>query len=63
MSTKKITSFLIKPYYTGNSMVSIIRPGRLTLSGLGLESKKNAHLYSQQGVTFIRLNELGRVSK
>jgi hypothetical protein len=31
-------------------------------SGITLESKKNAHLQSHQGATFIRLNELGRVS-
>ena len=34
----------------------------LTLSGMGSESKKNAHLQSNQGATFIRLDELGRVS-
>ena len=34
----------------------------LTLIGMSYESKKNAHLQRHQGVSFTRLNELGRVS-
>ena len=34
----------------------------LTLIGMSYESKKNAHLYGNLGASFIRLNELGRVS-
>ena len=30
------------------------------LSGMGLKNKKNAHLYSHQGATFIRHNKLSR---
>ena len=34
----------------------------LTLIGMTYESVKNAHLHSNLGASFIRLNELGRVS-
>ena len=35
----------------------------LTLISLSYESKKNAHLKCHLGASFIRLNELGRLSK
>ena len=34
----------------------------LTLIGMSYESKKNAHLQQHLGASFIRLNELSRVS-
>ena len=46
-----------------HSKVLIYSEKALTLSGMTCESKKNAHLQSPLGAIFIKLNELGRVSK
>ena len=44
------------------STVQIKDKKNLNLIGMSSENKKNAHLYRHLGASFIRLNELNRVS-
>ena len=76
--TKKTTSHILSqgkraklvihfppPDFCGESAIKQMKyvANHITLSGMTCESKKNAHLQSPLGATFIKLNELGRVSK